>query len=309
MLVRGIKMILPTHARKVKVVTEAEFPSIKQIEGSLTYETTEYCIYLDESEKEALGVYRVISDRAEEPFVRIQKLEEIAPDSPKNLVHDEQLDVTSPLQVLSSLVKQEAGKDSPEIVVYLAKHNHVTFAYCDRPVSLPEIQVVDVIPPSPSKLEEGMKVLQQAGIVPNDYPITYHLIDEAKLLADLRTDSVLVPCKLNDLIDNQTEGVYTVDRNLHQIGDRSVHVLGCTRTQQAARVHGIDIKDFKSMCPKHNLPQKGFFIAKCCMLRSDVEEYDHEQALGVVVPWGFNYAQIFKAGILLQDMIIKSIVY
>jgi hypothetical protein len=302
-------MILPTHARKVKVITEAEFPSIKQIEGSLTYETTEYCIYLDKFEKSVLGVYRVISDHEEEPFVRIRKLEEIAPDSPKHLVHDEKLDITCPLQVLSSLMKQEAGKDSPEIVVFLAKHNHVTFAYCDRAVSLPEIKVVDVIPPSPSKLEEGMKALQQTGIVPIDYPVKYHLIDEVKLLGDMTNNSVLVPCRLNGLIGDQASEVYTVDRNLHQIEGRSVRVLGCTRTQQAARVHGIDIAEFKSMCPKHNLPKEGFFIAKCCMLRSGVEQYEHERALGVVVPWGFNYAQLFEAGILLQDMIVKSIVY
>jgi len=45
------------------------------------------------------------------------------------------------------------------------------------------------------------------------------------------------------------------------------------------------------------------------MLRSGVEQYEHERAKGVVIPWGFNFAQLFEAGILLQDLIVKSIVY
>lgn len=301
-------MIMPTHSRVVKVVTQAEFSSIKEIVGSIAYETTQYCVYLDESEKNVIGVYRTITDREQEPFVRIRQLEEIAPDSSKRFVRDALLDVSCPLQVLSSLAKQGAGDGTPEIIVFRAKHDHMTFAYCDKPIVLPEIQVVDVIPPSPSKLEEGMKTLQQAGVLPKDYPVTYQLIDELELLDDMTSDPVLVPCRLSSLVDNQTRKVYSVDKNLHQIKSRSVHVLGCTRTQQAAMVHGFDVAEFKSMCPKQNLPDKGFFIAKCCMLRSGVEQYEHEQALGVVVPWGFNYAQIFEAGLLLQNLIINSLV-
>ncbi len=302
-------MIMPTHARKVKVITRAEFPSITEIVGSLTYETTEYCVYLDEREENVIGVYRITSDREQEPFNRIQGLEEIAPGALKRLVHDSQLDVASPLQVLSYLEKQGAGSSNPEIITFLAKHNHVTFAYCDRQIRLPEIQVIDVVPPSPSKLEEGLKILKQAGLVPAEYPITYHLIDEVELLDELKSDPVLVPCRLSGLTNNQTRRVFSVDKNLHQLEDGSVHVLGCTRTQQAAQAHGIDVIDFKSMCPMHSLPDKGFFIAKCCMLRSGVEQHEHRQATGVLVPWGFNYAQIFEAGILLQDMILKSLVY
>ncbi|MHA2425903.1 MAG: DUF7714 family protein [Candidatus Thorarchaeota archaeon] len=302
-------MIMPTHARTVKVVTRAEFPAISEIVNTLTYETTEYCIYLDEREENVIGVYRLTSISEHEPFARIQELVEIAPDSPKRLIRDSQLDVTSPLQVLKYLEKLGAGSSGPEIITFFAKHDHMTFAYCDKPVSLPEIQVIDVVPPSPSKLEGGLKILQQAGVVPVDFPVTYHLIDEVELLDDMESEPVLIPCRLSDLTTNQTRRVFSVDKNFHQLEDRKVHVLGCTRTQQAAQAHGIEVVEFKSMCPKHNLPDKGFFIAKCCMMRSGVEQLEHEQATGVVVPWGFNYAQIFEAGILLQDLIVKSIVY
>ncbi|MHA2065103.1 MAG: DUF7714 family protein, partial [Candidatus Thorarchaeota archaeon] len=253
--------------------------------------------------------YWITSDREQEPFTRIQGLKEIAPHATKRLIQDSQLNVTNPLQILSYLEKHGAGSSGPEIITFLAKHDHMTFAYCDRPVSLPEIQVIDVVPPSPSKLEGGLKILQQAGVVPVDFPVTYHLIDEVELLDGMESDPVLVPCRLSDLITNTTRRVFSVDKNLHQLEERNVHVLGCTRTQQAAQAHGIEVVEFKSMCPMHNLPEKGFFIAKCCMLRSGVEKYEHEQAIGVAVPWGFNYAQIFEAGILLQDLIVNSIVY
>ncbi|MHA1960917.1 MAG: DUF7714 family protein [Candidatus Thorarchaeota archaeon] len=300
---------MPTHARKVKVVTRAEFPEISEIVGSLTYETTEYCVYLGERSENVVGVYRITSDREQEPFRRIRGVEEIAPDAPKRLVKDARLDVASPLQVLSYLEKQEAGSNGPEIVTFLAKHDHVTFVYCDRPVSLPEIQVIDVVPPSPSKLEGGLKILQQAGLIPAEYPVRYNLIDEVELLDGIESDPVLVPCKLGDLTSDHTRAVFSVDKNLHQLKDRQVHVIGCTRTQQAAQAHGLDVVEFKSMCPMHDLPDNGFFIAKCCMLRSGVEQHEHGRALGVVVPWGFNYAQIFEAGILLQNMIVESLVY
>ncbi len=302
-------MIMPTHARTVKVITRNEFPRIHEIIGSLTYETTEYCVYLDERTENVVGVYRITSEREEEPFTRIRGLEEIAPNASKRLIRNPRLDIASPLQVLSYLEKQEAGCNGPEIITFLAKHDHVTFAYCDRVIRLPEIQVIDVIPPSPSKLQGGVKILQQAGVIPFDYSITYHLIDENDLLKEMESDPVLIPCKLGDLTNNPKRRVFSVDKNLHQLKDRHVHVLGCTRTQQAAQAHGLDIAEFKSMCPIHNLPDKGFFIAKCCMLRAGVEQLEHDQAKGVVVPWGFNYAQIFEAGILLQDLIVDSVVY
>ncbi len=302
-------MIMPTHARTVKVVTRADFHSISEIIGTLTYETTEYCIYLDEQEENVIGVFRVTSISETEPFARIKELVEIAPEAPKRLIQDSHLDVTSPLQVLRYLEKLKAGSSGPETITFIAKHDHVTFAYCDRPVSLPGIQVIDVIPPSPSKLEGALKVIQQSGVVPVDYPITYHLIDEVELLGDMKSEPVLIPCRLSDLTKNQTRRFFSVDKNLHRLEDRKAHVLGCTRTQQAAQAHGIEVVEFKSMCPKHNLPDKGFFIAKCCMMRSGVERIEHEQAKGVIVPWGFNYAQIFEAGILLQDLIVTSLVY
>ncbi|MHA2003318.1 MAG: DUF7714 family protein [Candidatus Thorarchaeota archaeon] len=300
---------MPTHARTVKVVTQAEFPEISEIIGTLTYETTEYCIYLDVGGEDIIGVYKITSNREQEPFARVRGLKEIAPDAQKRLIQDSQLDVTSPLQVLSYLEKQGAGRNDSEIITFLAKHDHMTFAYCDRPVSLPEIQVIDVVPPSPSKLEEGLKILRQAGVIPVDYPVTYRLIDEVELLGEIELDPVLVPCKLRGLTNNHTRAVFSVDKNLHQLQDTHVHVLGCTRTQQAAQAHGINVVEFKSMCPVHNLPDKGFFIAKCCMLRSGVEQHEQGQATGVVVPWGFNYAQLFEAGILLQNLIVKSLVY
>ncbi|MFW9788662.1 MAG: hypothetical protein ACFFE2_15855 [Candidatus Thorarchaeota archaeon] len=303
-------MIMPTHARTVKVVTRADFHSISEILGTLTYETTEYCIYLDEQEENVIGVFRVTSIPETEPFARIKELVEIAPEAPKRLIQDSHLDVTSPLQVLRYLEKLKAGSIGPETITFIAKHDHVTFAYCDRPVSLPGIQVIDVVPPSPSKLERALKVLQHAGVVPVDFPVTYHLIDEVELLRGMKSEPVLIPCRLSDLNTNQTRRrIFSVDKNLHQLEDGKVHVLGCTRTQQAAQAHGIEVEEFKSMCPKHNLPEKGFFIAKCCMMRSGVEQIEYEQAKGVVVPWGFNYAQIFEAGILLQDLIVSSFVY
>lgn len=301
-------MIMPTHARTVKVITQSEFPRIDEIIGSLTYETSEYCVYLDNSSENVVGVYKITSEREQEPFARIRNLEEIAPDAPKRLIQDVRLDVASPLQVLSYLKKLECGSSGPEIIAFMAKHDHVTFAYCDKPINLLEIQVIDVIPPSPSKLEGALKMLQQVGVIPVDYPVTYQLIDEVELLEKMKVDPVLVPCKLSDLDHNHTRAVFSVDKNLHQLKDRYVHVLGCTRTQQAAQAYGLDIVEFKSICPMHNLPDKGIFIAKCCMLRSGVEQQEHGHATGVVIPWGFNYAQIFEAGILLQDLIIKSVV-
>ncbi len=302
-------MIMPTHARTVKVITQTEFPRIDEIIGSLTYETSEYCVYLDNRSENVVGVYKITSEREQEPFARIRKLEEIAPDAPKRLIQDARLDVANLLQILSYLEKLECGSSGPEIITFIAKHDHVTFAYCDRPVNLPEIQVIDVIPPSPSKLEGALKILQHVGVIPADCPVTYHLIDEVELLEKMESDPVLVPCKLSDLDNNHTRAVFSVDKNLHQLKDKHVHVLGCTRTLQAAQAHRLDVVEFKSMCPMHNLPDKGFFIAKCCMLRSGVEQHENGQSTGVVVPWGFNYAQIFEAGILLQNMIVKSLVF
>ena len=62
------------------------------------------------------------------------------------------------------------------------------------------------------------------------------------------------------------------------------------------------------MCPKQNLPKDGIYIIKCCLLRSGVEQHVDGSAKGVHVPWGFNYAHIFQAGIMLQDIILNHVI-
>jgi hypothetical protein len=183
----------------------------------------------------------------------------------------------------------------------------MTFVYCDTPIDLPVLQIVDVIPPAPSKLQIAVQALKQVGVIPEAYPVRFNLIDERELLEQVREDPVLIPCKFSELMDNSPRRILSVDKNLHQLQDSSVHVVGCQRTREAAEAHGIAVSTFKDICPQQNLPQEGIFLAKCCLTRSEVEYREEGNGKGIIVPWGFNYAHIFEAGILLQELILDSI--
>ncbi|MFQ5819426.1 MAG: hypothetical protein ACE5I5_05525 [Candidatus Heimdallarchaeota archaeon] len=300
-------MIIPSHSRDVKVITRAEFSKIENLIGSLTYETSQYCVYLDETSENVIGVYKLISEREKEPFIRIKTVEDIDPNATKRLIHDPSLDLSNTLEILCRLKKYGAGIDGPEIIIFASKHDHMTFTYCDAPLNLPEIQVVDVIPPSPSKLQIAFQTMQNVGMIPKDYPIRYNLINEVDLLEQLRADPVLIPCWFSEIMENSPRKIFSVDKNLHRLKNSKVHVVGCQRTREAAEAYGIEISEFKDMCPQQNLPKDGIFIAKCCLIRSKVEQHAERNAKGVIVPWGFNYAHIFQAGIILQDIILKSL--
>lgn len=301
-------MIMPSHSRTVKVITRAEFPQIEDLIGTLTYETSEYCVYLDESYELVLGVYKIIGEQVNEPFIRIITVDEIMPNAQKQLIKDPDLDLTNPLEILCYLTKNGAGHQGPEIIVFESKHDHINFACFDKPIDLPPIQVIDVIPPSPSKLQIAFRALHYVGVIPKDYPVLFNLINEVDLLKAVKGDPILVPCRFSEIMDRSSRPIFSVDKNLHQLKGSEVHIVGCQRTRDAAEAYDLDIKEFKDMCPKQNLPQDGIYIIKCCLLRSGVEQHVDGSAKGVHVPWGFNYAHIFQAGIMLQDIILNHVI-
>ncbi len=299
--------IIPKHSRTVKVITEAEIDSIEQLEGSLTYETTEYCVYLNADNDRVLGVYAIQGTSVEEPFIRISGIKEIGAGVSKHLVQDPSIDLSNILDVLCWLSRNEVGLKEPEIKVFISKHDHITFAYLKEPLELPVIQVVDVIPPSPSKLEAAFDVLRYSGMIPESYPVRFHLIDEGELVERIHGKDVLIPCRFTEIIDRVPQKVYSVDKDLYKVSRQSIHVIGCQRTREAADACGADVNAFDDICPARNLPEEGVFLAKCCLLRDDIELRENQQAEGVVIPWGFNYAHVFQAGVALQQIILKKL--
>ncbi len=306
MLEEGIILILPTHSRRVKVISRDDFPYPEDLIGSLTYETTDYCIYLDNNSQGVLGVYEVIFNKREPPFATVSELLEIGSEVPKRCIREPLVDLSNMLEILVTLKAHDAAVNGPEVIVIIGKHEHMTFAYCDKPFALPEIQVIDVIPPSPSKLQEGFKALRQVGVIPEQYPVTFGLIDEVEILDKIDEGPVLIPCRLTEVLEKTTQKcIFSVDKNLHLLAGRSPHIIGCQRTKEAAEACGLEVASFKSMCPTKYLPEEGIFIAKCCLTRSGVQRHDSRNATGVIIPWGFNYVQLFEAAAILQDMVLE----
>jgi hypothetical protein len=252
-------------------------------------------------------VFRVISEVEKKPFRRIIDLEEVAPGAKMRLIHNPDLNLSNVLQTLHTLKSINAGAIEPEIVVLHAKHNHMSFAYCDETLALPEIQIVDVVPPNPSKLEDGIQVLHDIGMIPFGYPVRFRLIDESELLSGFHEEPILVPCRNDDLTKGQTLKTFSVDKNMHQIESGGVHVLGCQRTREAATAYGFEVLSFENMCPAQNLPNEGIFLAKCCLIRHKVEFRTNEDARGVVIPWGFDYTHLIQAATMLQSLILEQI--
>jgi len=226
------------------------------------------------------AVIRVRKASGKDLFRRITGIDIISLPEETVFIRDENIDVLN-VSELAELVKANGGKT----VVVSGMFNHVSFLKAEE---LLKLRVLDVVPPSPSKLSVLVKKAMSCGLV--ELPIVTEQvdIDLNEKERSVMTDAVMFPCRASGL--RSEKKVYYLDETPDIEGD--VTLVGCDLSRRIFRsIYGKDVPSV-DMCPKNLVKDDGTTtIIKCCKVKTGHEINGNVAA----VPWGATVQDVAGA--------------
>ena len=197
-----------------------------------------------------------------------------------DLVIDPTVDVINP----SSMAKVAEAHPGRTVVVE-GLFDHVSFVMPDEIIHL---DVLDVVPPRPSKLSVLVERALLSGLV--HFPVVprYEEVDLNELAADVKTPAAVFPCEASGLTSGRK--AYYLDQ-LPDVGEEAT-LVGCDLSARIYRtLYHRDIARFE-MCPQELAPRDGRKrLVKCCRVR---EGYQIKENLAIV-PWGATVQEVADA--------------
>ncbi|QLH75526.1 MAG: hypothetical protein HPY73_08885 [Methanomassiliicoccales archaeon] len=264
--------MMPDHCKDVSF-REVEFELTMEnitamAEGKSAYTRTEFMVLKNGNN---VAVVRVLKRPGKELFRPITSIEVIS--LPKDTVYikDERVDVLN-VSELAELVKENGGLT----VVVSGMFNHVSFLHADELLTL---RVVDVVPPTPSKLSVLVRKAMSSGLVELPIIIEQVDIDLNQKEGLVKTDAVMFPCRASGLFSSKR--IYYLDETPAVEGD--VTLIGCDLSRRIFRsVYGRDAPCI-DICPKNLVVDDGTpTMIKCCKVKEG-----HEISGNIAsVPWG-----------------------
>ena len=185
------------------------------------------------------------------------------------------------IPALASLQK----KYPKRTVIVRGMFSHISFVSGMEYVHL---NVIDNIPPSPSKLGVLVRAALSTGFV--EHPIVTNdvIIDMSKKVKDVNTEAVMFPCKVSGLTAKMP--VYFLDE--HPKLEHDVTLIGCDLSRRIfGSLYKRDVK-FINVCPMDHVTDKNAkTIVKCCKIKEG-HKIDGNVAK---VPWGATIPEIVGA--------------
>ena len=215
---------------------------------------------------------------------------------PGETVHvvDPSVDTTNPTAMYS--LAQRFG-DEVRAVVVQGEFNHMSFVVRDG--SHVTVQVLDVVPPYPSKVA----VLAARGLACRPMPVV--LEEETVELRDLAEGvdpgaRLLFPCRASDMdLDRDVEYLDEVP----DLGDDRVVLVGCNLSVRIFREqYGRRPDRFVNMCPKELALARGddrWTLVKCCKEKGPFSVYGRV----VAIPWSATKGDAAAA---LEEIVSRS---
>lgn len=273
---------LPDHCKDVSL-RHVEFPLteeniLREFQGKEAYTRTEFMILRN---GEDTATVRVIKQRGKDLFRPITGLEIISLPADTVFIHDEEVDVLN-MSHLARLVRQHGGRT----VVVSGMFSHVSFLKADK---LLDLRVLDVIPPSPSKLSVLVERALSSGLI--ERPIVPHFvdIDLNEKERQVKTPGVIFPCRASGLVSSK-QYVYYLDETPEI--DEECTLIGCDLSRRIFQhiyrrpVESIDMCP-QNLAPKDDMPT----LVKCCKVKEGCS-LDGNVAS---VPWGATMMDVVKA--------------
>ncbi|MCL2143574.1 MAG: hypothetical protein FWH44_04885 [Methanomassiliicoccaceae archaeon] len=192
------------------------------------------------------------------------------------------------IPAMASIQYEHPGKT----VVVRGMFSHMNFVSkmrCER------LNVIDSVPPSPSKLGVLVRNALSSGFVEHPIVVNDIIIDIAEKADGVTTEAVMFPCRASGL--DAKSPVYFLDEAPDVV--HSVTLIGCDLSK---RIYGSlyrrDVK-FINICPADHIADRSVrTIVKCCKVKEG-HVIDGNVAK---VPWGATVPEVVSA---LNDLFSK----
>jgi len=215
-----------------------------------------------------------------ELFKKVRESEMISLPKDTVFVDDPNADVIN-VPFLASLQNTYPDKT----VVVRGMFSHISFVSGMRTIRL---NVVDNIPPSPSKLGVLVRAALSTGFI--EHPITVNdvIIDMSEKVKDVRTEAVMFPCKVSGLTADMP--VYFLDEAPEL--RHAVTLIGCDLSKRIFTSLYRKDTEFINVCPMDHISDGNVkTIVKCCKIKEG-----HKIEGNVAkVPWGATVPEIVDA--------------
>jgi hypothetical protein len=246
------------------------------IGGKRAYTRTDFMILKHGDE---VAVIKVNKENGKDLFRPIRSYEIVSLPEDTLFMRDESIDVLNASQ-MARVARANPGKT----VVVSGMFNHVSFL---QEENILDLFVVDVVPPSPSKLSVLVERAFSTGLI--ELPIVPHYqeIDLNELEKRVGTGAVMFPCRASGL--ESERDVYFLDETPVMHGD--VTLIGCDLSRRI--FNSIYRKETTSldMCPRNLVRTEGKTLVKCCSVKEGFV-LDGDLAS---VPWGATVLDVVGA--------------
>lgn len=176
-----------------------------------------------------------------------------------------------------------AAEDTEKrVAVVETEFDHITFIVKEEPII---INLVDVVPPHPSKLLTLAERAIDTMTLTRPVRIVAKIVDITKMV---EAEEIVYPCRATDM------GEHSHAKFLHEcpvIGEDGV-LVGCDVSRKIFYSEYKRRPKFVNICPKEYTKDiDGFKLIKCCLVEGKVEMEEDM----VIVPWGVKLEEIREA--------------
>ena len=237
------------------------------------------CEYLVLGKDDSFAVLRVKKENAVGLFKKVTDYEILSLPEDTDYVHDETIDVLN-IPSLALIQSEHPGR----AVVIEGMYSHIVYIKDLEPLIL---NVVDSIPPSPSKLGVLVRKALDSDFI--DLPIIVHeeTVDMCSKVSEVKTEGVMFPCKVSGITTDRP--TYFLDNDPELKHD--ITLIGCNLSKRIFESLYRFTPEFINVCPADNIRTKGKTIVKCCK----VKEGHTIEGDVVKVPWGATVPEIVDA--------------
>ena len=272
---------LPDHCKDVSL-RHVDFALTREnilsnFQDKIAYTRTDFMILRNGNDT---ATVRVIKQKGKDLFRPVTGLEIISLPEDTVFIHDEEVDVLNVSQ-LARLVRKNGGKT----VVVSGMFSHVSFLKADK---LLDLRVLDVVPPSPSKLSVLVERALSSGLFEKPIIPEYVNIDIMEKERLVKTPGVIFPCRASGL--GSEKKFFYLDETPEIDVDSTL--IGCDLSRRIFQhiyrrpVESLDICP-QNLAPKDNVP----IIVKCCKVKEGCTVEGNVAS----VPWGANMMDVVKA--------------
>ena len=270
--------MMPDHCSEVSM-QEADFELTREaidnnLIGKKVYHKTNYLVLRHGSD--AYAVVKV-SGTGYGMFKTVEQVKVISLPEETSFIKDPKADAFN-----HNSLSEAAERAGTKVVVLETEFDHITFVVKEEPII---INLVDVVPPYPSKLLVLAERALRQMTLSRPVRILHRLVDITKLV---QADEIVYPCRATEM------GEHSHAKFLHEcpvMSDEAV-VVGCDISRK------IYLSEYKkkprlvNICPKNFVKDvEGPTLIKCCLVEGKV---DMEGDMAIV-PWGVKIEEVREA--------------